>query len=73
MKLEPIQNALFAAYDLRNAMSNAEKRKPTDNDTYVIITSLERIESEIEEAVNHYCEIFDTNHGELSNPSTPQD
>ena len=78
MKLEPIQNALFAAYDLRNAMSNAEKRKPTDNDTYgesldVIITSLERIEAEIEEAVNDYCEIFDTNHGELSNPSTTQD
>lgn len=78
MKLEPIQNALFAAYDIRNAMSNAEKRKPTDNDTYgesldVIITSLERIEAEIEEAVNHYCKIFDTNHGELSNPSTTQD
>jgi hypothetical protein len=52
-------------------MSNAEKRKPTDNDTYgesldVIITSLERIEAEIEEAVNHYCEIFDTNHGETT-------
>jgi len=55
MKLEPIQNALFAAYDLRNAMSNAEKRKPTDNDTYgesldVIIETLEILETELERA-----------------------
>jgi len=55
MKLEPIQNALFAAYDLRNAMSNAEKRKPTDNDTYgesldLIIDTLEMLETELERA-----------------------
>jgi hypothetical protein len=53
MKLEPIQNALFAAYDIRNAMSNAEKRKPTDNDTYgesldLIIETLEILETQTE-------------------------
>jgi hypothetical protein len=55
MKLEPIQNALFAAYDIRNAMSNAEKRKTTDNDTYgesldLIIETLEMLETELERA-----------------------
>ena len=70
MKLEPIQNALFAAYDLRNALRSASQRTTTstaraNEQLDVIITSLERIEAEIEEAVNDYCEIFDTNHGEL--------
>jgi hypothetical protein len=55
MRLDEIQNALFAAYDIRNAMSNAEKRKPTDNDTYgksldLIIETLEMLETELERA-----------------------
>jgi hypothetical protein len=55
MRLAEIQNALFAAYDLRNAMSNAEKRKPTENDTYgkslaLIIEKLEILEDEMEKA-----------------------
>ena len=31
MKTEQIQAALFAAYDLRNAMTAADKRRPTEN------------------------------------------
>ena len=55
MRLDEIQNALFAAYDIRNAMSNAEKRKSTDNDTYgesldLIIETLEMLETELERA-----------------------
>ena len=55
MRLDEIQNALFAAYDIRNAMSNAEKRKTTDNDTYgksldLIIETLEMLETELERA-----------------------
>jgi len=34
MKLEDIQNALFAAYDLRNAMTSADKRRPTSNENF---------------------------------------
>jgi hypothetical protein len=53
MRLDEIQNALFAAYDIRNAMSNAEKRKSTDNDTYgesldLIIETLEILEAQTE-------------------------
>ena len=53
MRLDEIQNALFAAYDIRNAMSGAEQRKPTDNDTYgeslaLIIETLEILEIELE-------------------------
>jgi hypothetical protein len=49
MNLDEIQNALFAAYDIRNAMSNADKRKPTENDNYgeslnLIIQFLEQLE-----------------------------
>jgi hypothetical protein len=55
MRLDEIQNALFAAYDIRNAMSTAEKRKPTENDTYgkslaLIIEKLEILEDEMEQA-----------------------
>ena len=55
MKLDEIQNALFAAYDIRNAMTSADRRKPTDNDTYgksldLIIKTLETIETEMERA-----------------------
>jgi hypothetical protein len=57
MKLEEVQCALFAAFDIRNAMTSAEKRKPTDNDTYgesldLIIEFLESLETELEEAIN---------------------
>jgi hypothetical protein len=34
MKLEDVQNALFAAYDLRNAMTSADKRRPTANENF---------------------------------------
>jgi len=51
MKLENIQNALFAAYDLRNAMTSADKKRPTENDTFGdsledIIDFLESLENE---------------------------
>jgi len=70
MKLVHIQQALFAAYDMRNAMSREDRRKPTEGESMgecldEIINTLENIEREIEEEVNEYCEIFDTNHGEL--------
>lgn len=53
MKLEEIQIALFAAYDVRNAMSSADKRKPTENDSFgesldTIIETLERIEQQFQ-------------------------
>ena len=70
MKLVDIQQALFAAYDIRNVMSDADRRKPTEGDNVgtcldEIIQTLENLEAEIEKEVNEYCEIFDTNHGEL--------
>jgi len=34
MKLEGVQNALFAAYDLQNAMTLADKRRPTANENF---------------------------------------
>ena len=34
MKLDAIQSALFAAYDLQNAMTSADKRRPTANETF---------------------------------------
>jgi len=53
MNLEEIQNALFAAYDLRNAMTTEEKYQPTENDSYgeslaLIIQTLENLETEME-------------------------
>ena len=70
MKLVDIQQALFAAYDLRKAMRDSDRRKPTEGDNVgtcldEIIQTLENLEAEIKEDANHYCEIFDTNHGEL--------
>lgn len=55
MNLEQIQNALFAAYDIRNAMSSADKRKPTENNNYgeslaLIIETLEQAEAAMREA-----------------------
>ena len=34
MKLDAIQSALFAAYDLRNAMNTADRRRPTANENF---------------------------------------
>jgi hypothetical protein len=34
MTLEQIQAALFAAYDLRNAMTTTDKRRPTANESF---------------------------------------
>jgi len=70
MKLVHIQQALFAAYDIRNAITNADRAARTEGGSVgecldEIINTLENIEAEIEEAVNHYSKIFDTNHGEL--------
>ena len=52
MNLEQIQNALFAAYDIRNAMTSADRRKPTENDSYgesldLITQFLEQLEEEV--------------------------
>lgn len=51
MKIEDLQNALFAAYDLRNAMNSEDKNRPTDNDTFgesinEVISFLENLEGE---------------------------
>jgi hypothetical protein len=34
MTLETIQSALFCAYDLRNAMTSEDKRRPTENENF---------------------------------------
>jgi hypothetical protein len=34
MTLETIQLALFCAYDLRNAMTSEDKRRPTENENF---------------------------------------
>jgi hypothetical protein len=52
MNLEQIQVALFAAYDLRNAMTSADKQRPTENETFgdslgEVISFLESLESEV--------------------------
>ena len=70
MKLVDIQQALFAAYDIRKAMGDADRRKPTEGDNVgtcldEIIQTLENLEAEIEKETEEYCELFDTNHGEL--------
>ena len=54
MKTENVQTALFAAYDLQNAMTAADKRRPTENDTFgeclkEIITFLVGLEILMEE------------------------
>ena len=53
MKLVHIQQALFAAYDIRNAMSNTDRRKPTEGETMgdcldEVITFLEALEATTE-------------------------
>ena len=57
MKLDEVQCALFAACDIRNAMTQAERRKRTDNDSYgesldLIIEFLETLEAEMEDSQN---------------------
>jgi hypothetical protein len=57
MRLDELQCALFAAYDIRNAMTSADRRKKTDNDTYgesldLIIEALENIELQMEVETN---------------------
>ena len=61
MKLVHIQQALFAAYDIRNAMSDADRRKPTEGESMgkcldEVIDTLEQLEEEMEraEALDHY-------------------
>jgi len=53
MKLVDVQQALFSAYDIRNAMSEKDRRKPTEGDSMgecldEIIAFLEQLEEEIE-------------------------
>ena len=54
MKLEHVQVALFAAFDLQNAMTAADKRRPTENAPFGeslndVITFLLSLEKEMEE------------------------
>ena len=53
MKLVHIQQALFSAYDMRNAMSDEYRRKPTEGENMgacldEIIDTLEQLEMEME-------------------------
>ena len=70
MKLVDIQQALFAAYDLRNAMTNADMRRPTEGESMgecltEVIEFLEVLEKQNEEETEHYSKIFCTIHGDL--------
>ena len=52
MILEQIQIALFAAYDIKNAMTSTDKRRPTENDNFgeslnCVIQFLEALENEV--------------------------
>lgn len=53
MKLVHTQQALFAAYDLRNAMTDADMKRPTEGESMgdcikEVIEFLEQLELEIE-------------------------
>jgi hypothetical protein len=53
IKLADVQQALFAAYDLKNAMTKADMRRPTENDNMgecltEIIGFLEKLEKATE-------------------------
>jgi hypothetical protein len=70
MKLVHIQQALFAAYDIRNAMTNADMRRPTEGESMgecltEVIEFLEVLEKQNEEETEHYSKIFCTIHGDL--------
>jgi hypothetical protein len=50
--LEQLQIALFAAYDIRNAMNTEDREQPTENDTFgesidLIIESLVELEQRL--------------------------
>ena len=70
MKLVHIQQALFAAYDIRNALTNADMRRPTEGESMgecltEVIEFLEQLEKQNEEETEHYSKIFCTIHGDL--------
>jgi len=70
MKLVHIQQALFAAYDIRNAMTDADMRRPTEGESMgkcltEVIEFLEQLEKQNEEETEHYSKIFCTIHGDL--------
>jgi len=70
MKLVHIQQALFAAYDIRNAMTDADMRRPTEGESMgecltEVIEFLEVLEKQNEEETEHYSKIFCTIHGDL--------
>jgi len=70
MKLVHIQQALFAAYDIRNAMTSADMRRPTEGESMgecltEVIEFLEVLEKQNEEETEHYSKIFCTIHGDL--------
>ena len=70
MKLVHIQQALFAAYDLRNAMTSADMRRPTEGESMgecltEVIEFWEVLEKQNEEETEHYSKIFCTIHGDL--------
>ena len=51
MRLEHIQVALFAAYDIRNALTTTDKKRPTANESFgesieEVIKFLETLEGE---------------------------
>lgn len=53
IKLADVQQALFSAYDLKNAMTKADMRRPTENDNMgecliEIIGFLEKLEKTTE-------------------------
>ena len=55
MKLVHIQQALFAAYDIRNAMTTDDMYRPTEGESIgeclaEIINTLEMLETELERA-----------------------
>jgi hypothetical protein len=52
--IEVIQQALFAAYDIRNAMTTSDRLKDTENETFgesidAIIERLEYAEQQLQE------------------------
>jgi len=70
MKLVHIQQALFAAYDIRNAMTSADMRRPTEGESMgecltEVTEFLEQLEKQNEEETEHYSKIFCTIHGDL--------
>ena len=66
MKLVHIQQALFAAYDIRNAMTSADMRRPTEGESMgECLTEVIEFLEQVEEETEHYSKIFCTIHGDL--------